>query len=1111
MQRLAARLLQDPHAAEDAAQESVLVAWRSGAVSAAADGPRFRAWLGRIVATQAWRVGRRRSAELQRERRAARPEAVEASDDIVARAEQHERLVAAVLALEEPYRSTLLRHFFDGLAAPEIAARAGLSPVAVRKRISRGVELLRARLVAREWFDTRALLLLAVPAPVAPKAALVKGMVASAPLEWFVGAACLLVLCCGWFVALGSGGNREAQSDLRAAVAEGAAPAPRLAVTTPSAFIPASASRSPALQSPRLVVVDEAGLPRSGARVLVATHPTRAAAAAEAEARLSESTGPRWRRWLDLVGEELLPAPYQDAERGLPVRGALLGLTDGEGSWTLSTDSPFGPGPDAAGWVVEHEAAVSTFVPRSWVELALANGDDTLRVTAATPRQIVVRVEGGEDGQPSPNSFVRFERTFDSEDGERAPHALVDPLRWYGPTSEDGSVRVDDLPCGATLWATALGDHGSRPTALTAVEDPATTELRVPVWRYGRVRGRLVDGEGRAAQQGLVRPVLRWALVARHPDVAACDTDGRFELPLAFAGQGSLELCLQRGAQLVPVGELAVDVPAEGVLELGDVIVREPATLTGMILGLQDRAEVYQVELRAGQTVVARSVVARDGTFRLTAPLGRQDLVVVRANSWQKDRELAARSVDVPGPEVVIDLRGRFGSLRADLPEEFPTGVDIAARLVGEPPRFHPAYRMKGARFLSSKVVATPAGTPAFTLQDLDEGDYTFVAQLGDLAQLYVAHVRVTAGRCTDLGLLRLAAAQLSGVVLDTEGAPVEGARIRLAAVGHDFFAKTRFEREVQAGEAGEFLVRDVVPGEWFVWAECADGRISAKRRVPLENGGDAWLELVVAEPAWITGTVLRGARRAADERVTWSYAAIPEMKFDTDGPMGSAVPGADGRFELGPFAPGEYVIRLHGTELWAKDVVLGLGQRLEVSFDLTGERVTFSSDCRGLPCGPSGWLHAISIDSKGPWAGSWGFVTKVGEDLFSLPRCPTPWLLQLQTAAAAGQAFLYAVVDGEALAGSTVTFGSSSLVVDREAGVPAPAAHLVGVGEYDLAPLQAAGCPLLASHQGQALVIYGLPGGAHVLLQGIDAEGVSRERLVTVGSEGATRVRFPE
>ena len=54
--------------------------------------------------------------------------------------------LAAIRALPEAYRETLLMRLVEGLTGPEIAERTGLTPDSVRVNLHRGLKLLRERL-----------------------------------------------------------------------------------------------------------------------------------------------------------------------------------------------------------------------------------------------------------------------------------------------------------------------------------------------------------------------------------------------------------------------------------------------------------------------------------------------------------------------------------------------------------------------------------------------------------------------------------------------------------------------------------------------------------------------------------------------------------------------------------------------------------------------------------------------------------------------------------------------------------------------------------------------------------------------------------------------------
>lgn len=54
--------------------------------------------------------------------------------------------LAAIRALPETYRETLIMRLVEGLSGPEIAERTGMTPDSVRVHLSRGLKLLRQRL-----------------------------------------------------------------------------------------------------------------------------------------------------------------------------------------------------------------------------------------------------------------------------------------------------------------------------------------------------------------------------------------------------------------------------------------------------------------------------------------------------------------------------------------------------------------------------------------------------------------------------------------------------------------------------------------------------------------------------------------------------------------------------------------------------------------------------------------------------------------------------------------------------------------------------------------------------------------------------------------------------
>lgn len=167
--RLAASLLRkDPSAAEDAVQEAWIAASRNPPPEASA----LRPWLSTILRRTVGRHRRGEARRAARERDVARPEAVEATVDIVARAAAHRDVVNALMGLEEPYRATLVLRYFEGLGPKEIAERQEAPLDTVRSRLRRGLDKLRAQLDSESGDprSTRAALLLLAGPEYAPSA-----------------------------------------------------------------------------------------------------------------------------------------------------------------------------------------------------------------------------------------------------------------------------------------------------------------------------------------------------------------------------------------------------------------------------------------------------------------------------------------------------------------------------------------------------------------------------------------------------------------------------------------------------------------------------------------------------------------------------------------------------------------------------------------------------------------------------------------------------------------------------------------------------------------------------------------------------------------------------
>src|SRR5690349_20589197 len=183
LRRLARDLLRDPASADDAVQEVMLRALERPPRSNSDLRGWLRTVLTNLVRTRARDDARRQARELDREWTPG--------------AEQYSALrsvTEAVLALEEPLRTTVLQHYFQGLTSAEIAQRDGLPVSTVKSRLQRALELLRARL-KRENGDTWSHALIGLLVPIAGAGKGVLAMTTKTKLA--MGVAALLA---AWFL-----------------------------------------------------------------------------------------------------------------------------------------------------------------------------------------------------------------------------------------------------------------------------------------------------------------------------------------------------------------------------------------------------------------------------------------------------------------------------------------------------------------------------------------------------------------------------------------------------------------------------------------------------------------------------------------------------------------------------------------------------------------------------------------------------------------------------------------------------------------------------------------------------------------------------------------------
>jgi RNA polymerase sigma factor (sigma-70 family) len=142
LRRLAVALTGGQAAADDALQET----WLAGVAHPPRSGGAPGGWL-RVVLRNAARKGARADVRRQaREAHASGEHGVPSIEELAVRLEAQQLVAQLVMRLEEPYRTTVLLCYYEGLAPIEIASRQAVPPGTVRWRLKHALDQLRAQL-----------------------------------------------------------------------------------------------------------------------------------------------------------------------------------------------------------------------------------------------------------------------------------------------------------------------------------------------------------------------------------------------------------------------------------------------------------------------------------------------------------------------------------------------------------------------------------------------------------------------------------------------------------------------------------------------------------------------------------------------------------------------------------------------------------------------------------------------------------------------------------------------------------------------------------------------------------------------------------------------------
>lgn len=1044
--------------ADDVVQETLLVAMRRPGIQGG-EGP-LRAWLSGIARNIA-RSGRRQAGRRDRRERdygEALPRHVPGSDEVVERAARGAELIEAVLALDEPYRTAVLLAYEERLSALAIAERTGATPAAVRKRISRGIASLRARLDAdtggagRAWLAAFAGLKTPGATTLAPWT-----LGLTMTTKWAAAAATLLVLA-------GLGLWSWQRSDSPA--------------TTPLGIETHSAEASP--ERP-----EQLGRP---------------AAAGDTESRsavLTEEPAPQ-------PGAARIAGRVLLTDDRTPVAGATIRAAEGSVSGLQeSMGQPALAVTDAMGLFdleLDNAQAQALLTLGMWVRGAQVYDIhiDPARITRADGRvleirtvplgQVLVTVVDAE-GNRAPDIDVVYD--LDATMGSEAQLWSYQGPRAAGTSNAQGELLVDGIPIGMGIRFGVRGDW-DMPARTVIAEGAGRAEVTLQMRGWAGLTARLQWPDGSpAAGVG-----ASWiGTSSRGGDLGGSGgvADEAGVLTISDLSSGGGELRIQEGAYHEPVG---LRVERGAITDLGTLTVAKLARVEGRVVASPSQhipADLHVCALRSG-AVFAQTRLKADRTFQLSAPAGPVVLALSQPIAWNsilpfRGSFLGQVEVLAPQSGVELPLKTAFAEVTGNAGQP---GAQLEIVLFAPEPDVSWGIRTLGDGAIDS-VSGEDGGFAAF----VQPAEARVLVCKDDGSTAYTAPLRLQEGAPRDLGSLSFAKGTAVVATRDADGSPAADRLVKLRDRGYKMF-------EVRTDETG--VARKQLPaGPYALRVETPDGASGHWQLIQVENGETTAIELGVIEMA-----VLRGAVTGPSGPM--AGVAIQCQRSKPISNLGlSATTGSDGQFAFQPMLPGTY--RYYVTDELVGSVELDAGEEKVLSLQVGSSRSRIEVLRDGEP---TDWASSLVVSQWAPGEVIWNTGRRVGAGSFEAILPLGPLLFSIDLNGIGNNQ--HVLVPGPAFAGGTYRLNLPGTGIELRlngaaAHRPSPAGYLERIEGLPAKSQWRDGPELYAEDQGlgpdgtRVVRFPFLAPGAVARLSGLGSDGQRRTESVTIAPGGWTRV----
>ncbi|GII21552.1 MFS transporter [Planosporangium mesophilum] len=275
---------------------------------------------------------------------------------------------------------------------------------------------------------------------------------------------------------------------------------------------------------------------------------------------------------------------------------------------------------------------------------------------------------------------------------------------------------------------------------------------------------------------------------------------------------------------------------------------------------------------------------------------------------------------EVYGATPLAPLPGAAPALADNAPSI--DGPGIAGRVEGPDRRPVAGAVLTVTDFAGRQVARGVTGADGAYRLDLPTGGSYLLICAGEQHQPVASLVAVGAGTVSRHVTL-VGASLVEGRVLQHGGEPISGATVTLTD------ARGEVVGAAVTGPDGEYVLADLYPGEYTLTASAQDVRPVAQA-VSVEGIGSHRVDVVLRSNATAGGTV-------REARTGQPVADASVMLVDGYGNVaGTAVTGADGRYEFRDLLPGGYTVTASGYAPVAARIDL-VGDRVERDVTLGG------------------------------------------------------------------------------------------------------------------------------------------------------------------------------